>query len=189
MKMIFGLGNPGLKYSVTRHNCGFMTLDKIADELGCSFGRKEMDNDIASAVYKGQKIILAKPQSYMNLSGFPLSRLCGYYKVDYSDVLVIHDDLSLEPGKLRLRRGGSDGCHNGIKSIIEQTGTRNINRLKIGIGEAPFGNTVEFVLAPFSRDDMAFFAAAFARAAEAALCWADEGIDVAMNKYNRNEAL
>ncbi len=188
MKIIFGLGNPGLKYAVTRHNCGFMTLDKLAYDLGCSFGHKELDNDLASGYYHGQKILLAKPQSYMNLSGFPVRRLCAYYKVEYSDILVIHDDLALEPGRLRLRRSGSDGGHNGMKSILTQTGTKNISRLKIGIGAAPY-DTAQYVLAPFPKEDMPFYAATFARAAEAALCWVEEGIEAAMNKYNNNGQL
>lgn len=184
MKIIFGLGNPGPQYETTRHNCGFITLDHIADELGCSFGKKEQDNDIATSFYKGEKLILAKPQSFMNLSGFPLARLCTYYKVDYGDILVIHDDLDLPPGALRLRRGGRAGGHNGIKSIIEQTGTTAINRLKIGIG-SPLGSVIDYVISPFYEDQLPMMNPAFIRAAEAALCWAEQGISAAMNLYNR----
>ena len=187
MKIIFGLGNPGSRYELSRHNCGFMTLDRVADVLGCSFGKKEQDNITASGVYKGQKLLLAKPQSYMNLSGFPLTRLCSFYKVDYSDILVIHDDMDLPVGQLRLRRGGQSGGHNGIKSIIEQTGTTSFNRLKIGIGR-PLFDTIDHVLQPISGDDIPVFAAAFDRAAQAALCWADQGIAAAMNEYNRVQA-
>ena len=184
MKIIFGLGNPGLRYAATRHNCGFLTLDQLADKLGCRFGKKELDNEIALAHDGGERILLAKPQSYMNLSGFPLTRLCAYYKVSYDDILVILDDLSLQPGQLRLRRGGSDGGHNGMKSIIAQSGTDRINRLKIGIGAAPY-DTALYVTTPFEREEMPRFAAAFARAADAALCWARQGIEAAMNLYNR----
>ncbi|MBR5430278.1 MAG: aminoacyl-tRNA hydrolase [Firmicutes bacterium] len=184
MKIIFGLGNPGSKYELSRHNCGFMTLDRLAAALSCSFGKKEQDNLTASGVYHGQKLLLAKPQSYMNLSGFPLTRLCAFYKVDYSDILVIHDDMDLPAGQLRLRRGGQSGGHNGIKSIIEQTGTTAFNRLKIGIGR-PVYDTIDHVLQPIAREDIAVFAAAFDRAAAAALCWADQGIARAMNEYNK----
>ena len=183
MKIIFGLGNPGLQYAATRHNCGFITLDLIADKLDSAFSRKAEDNLIASAVYRGEKLLLAKPQLYMNLSGFPVSRLCNYYKVDYDDILIIHDDLDLPPGSLRFRRGGSDGGHNGIKSIIAQTGTKNINRLKIGIGPAVF-DTVDHVIGRFAESEGSLFRQAFPAAADAALLWADKGIGDAMNKYN-----
>lgn len=183
MKIIFGLGNPGLRYSTTRHNCGFLTLDQLADKLDAAFDKNIEDNCVASAFYQGEKLLLAKPQLYMNLSGFPLTRLCHYYKVDYSDILVILDDLSLPPTALRFRRGGSDGGHNGMKSIIEQSGTKNINRLKIGIGQPAF-DTVDHVIGRFSEEEMPAFAKIFAVAAEGALYWLKEGIDAAMNKYN-----
>ena len=184
MKIIFGLGNPGPRYAATRHNCGFITLDHIAEELGCSFGKQEQDNDIASAFYKGNKLLLAKPLSFMNLSGFPLTRLCSHYKVDYEDILVIQDDLDLPLGTLRLRRSGSAGGHNGIKSIIEQTGTMAFNRLKIGIG-TPRGSVIDYVISPFYEDELPIIGLAFIRAAEAALCWVEQGIGPAMNLYNR----
>ena len=183
MKIIFGLGNPGLRYAATRHNCGFLTLDCLAEHLGLAFDKKIEDNLVASAIYQGEKLLLAKPQLYMNLSGFPLARLCHYYKVDYSEILIVLDDLALPPTSLRFRRGGSDGGHNGMKSIIEQTGTKNINRLKIGIGEALF-NTVDHVIGAFSPEEMPAFAKTFSLAAEGVLCWLQEGIESAMNKYN-----
>ena len=183
MKIIFGLGNPGMRYATTRHNCGFLTLDSLAAQLNLSFDKKIEDNLVTIAAVAGEKVLLAKPQLYMNLSGFPVARLCHYYKVDYTDILVILDDLSLPPTSLRFRRGGSDGGHNGMKSIIEQTGTKNINRLKIGIGEAAF-NTVDHVIGPFTGEEIPAFAKTFNVAAEGALCWVKEGIDAAMNKYN-----
>ena len=184
MKIIFGLGNPGQKYVGTRHNCGFMTLDLIAEKLGCCFGRLELDNDVAVGRYGGEKVLLAKPQQFMNLSGFPLVRLCSYYKVDYTDILVILDDLDLAPGTIRLRSKGRDGGHNGMKSIIAQTGTEQINRLKIGIGKAQY-DTIDHVLTPFSPEEKTVMQEAFARGAEAALCWVKEGISEAMNLFNR----
>lgn len=185
MKIIAGLGNPGLRYSATRHNCGFLTLDTLAEELDCSFGKKEQDCLTASAIWKGQKLLLAKPQSYMNLSGFPLMRLLSFYKAELADMLVIHDDLDLPPAIVKLRRGGSDGGHNGIKSIIAQAGSQDFNRLKIGVGAALF-NTPDYVLSTFTVEEMPLFAAAFKRAAEAALCWAELGIGEAMNRFNHN---
>lgn len=186
MKIIFGLGNPGLRYSATRHNCGFMTLDSLAYQLDCSFGKKELDNQLAAAVWRGEKLLLAKPQSFMNLSGFPVMRLVNYYKVELAEILVIHDDLDLPPAALRLRRGGSDGGHNGIKSIIQQSGSTAINRLKIGIGAALY-DTPDYVLSPFSAEEAPLFAATFKLAAEAACCWAASGIEAAMNQYNHQD--
>ena len=188
MKIIFGLGNPGLRYGVTRHNCGFLTLDQIAHTLGCDFSKKEQDNQVAAGLYQGEKILLAKPQSYMNLSGYPLARLCAYYKVAYEEILVIHDDMSLPPCVLRFRRGGSAGSHNGIKSIIEQTGTQDINRLKVGIGSSPYDAAL-YVTTPFTREEIPVFAETFRLAAEAALFWVENGIDAAMNRYNSNQQM
>lgn len=186
MKIIFGLGNPGLRYAVTRHNCGFLTLDQIAAELNTEFGKKEHDNFVAVGHHAGEKIMLAKPQSYMNLSGFPLTRLCAYYKVDYADMLVIYDDMSLPPGSLRFRRAGSDGGHNGIKSIIAQTGTSSFSRLKIGIGAAPYDAAL-YVTTPFEKAEMPLFAETFRSAAKAALFWVKNGVDAAMNEFNQSE--
>lgn len=184
MKIIFGLGNPGLRYAATRHNCGFLTLDQLAHDLGCSFSSRERQgNLLAESAYRGQKLILAKPQAYMNLSGFPLIRLCAYYKVPYTDMLVICDDLNLAPGQLRLRARGSDGGHKGLQSIIAQTGGSDFCRLRIGIGSAPY-DAAGHVISPFAEEEMPLMAAAFARAAEAALCWAEQGIQTAMNRYN-----
>ena len=183
MKIIFGLGNPGMRYLATRHNCGFLTLDQLAQELGMDFGRKTLDNQVASGTYQGEKLILAKPQSYMNLSGHPVKRLMNFYKVDLQEILVVHDDLDLPPGVLRLRRQGSDGGHNGMKSIIEQLGTMEINRLKIGIGASIY-DTADYVLSNFPEEDKPLFAESFRRAAEAVLCWTKQGMGEAMNKFN-----
>jgi PTH1 family peptidyl-tRNA hydrolase len=188
MKIIFGLGNPGLRYEATRHNCGFLTLDTLADDLQTSFDTRQEDNFIAKAAYRGERLILAKPQLFMNRSGYPLVRLCNYYKVDYEDILIILDDLALAPTMLRLRRNGSDGGHKGMQSIIEQTGVSAINRLKIGIGCAPF-DAAGYVTGLFSKEETPGFAKAFALAAEIALCWVTDGIDQAMNRYNNTEAL
>ena len=185
MKIIFGLGNPGLRYATTRHNCGFLVLDQIAAALGCQFAKSEHDNLTATGFWHGEKIMLAKPQSYMNLSGYPYVRLCDYYKVDYQDTLIIFDDLSLQPGQLRFRRNGSDGGHNGMKSIILQSGSKDVNRLKVGIGAAPY-DTAVYVTSPFGKEEMPLFADTFKLAADAALCWAEKGISCAMNEYNHS---
>ena len=186
MKIIAGLGNPGLQYATTRHNCGFLTIDEIADILSVTVSKKELGSLTATAFSKGQKLLLVKPQSFMNLSGIPISRLAEYYKVEDAEILVIHDDLSLVPGIIRLRRGGRDGGHNGLKSIIDQLGSTDINRIKIGIGAAPY-DTAAYVLSHFNEEDMSLFAQIFALSAEAALHWVEFGISAAMNKYNSTD--
>jgi len=184
LKLIAGLGNPGVRYASTRHNVGFMVLDRIAEKIDASFDKKEGDALYTVARYKGQKILLLKPQSFMNLSGFPLVALANFYKIDDSDILVIYDDLDLPPALMRLRASGSSGGHKGMLSIIEQIGKEQIARLKIGIGRSPYPEAADYVLEAFSREEMEVFSPAFDLAAQAALCWAQEGITEAMNRYN-----
>jgi len=188
MKVIAGLGNPGMRYYATRHNCGFLTIDMIADRLGVSIDSKDGDALIARPFYKGERLLLIKPQSYMNLSGFPIQRLVDYYKVDWQDLLVIYDDMDLAAGMLRLKRGGSAGGHNGMKSIIQQSGTDKIQRLKIGIGHSVFPDAVDHVIGRFHDDEMPMMAEAFKRAADAALCWVEFGIGEAMNRFEQGQS-
>ena len=184
MKIIAGLGNPGLRYSATRHNCGFLTIDALGQILSVEASQKKHDSLIAQAMYKGEKLFLVKPQSFMNLSGYPLMQTVNFFKVNIEDILVIFDDMALEPGVIRFRRGGTSGGHNGIASVIEQTGTTQINRLKIGIGPNVFANSADYVTAPFTLEEMPLMAESFKKAAVAALEWAENGISAAMNKYN-----
>jgi PTH1 family peptidyl-tRNA hydrolase len=184
MKMIAGLGNPGLEYMVSRHNCGFMTIDRIAHELGATREKKEKNSITRQAMPGAEKLLLVKPQTFMNNSGFSVAALKHYYRLDLADILVIYDDMDLPPGVLRLRRDGRAGGHNGMQSIIEQCGSDQIARLKIGIGHG-FGFSGAFhVLSRFAEEEMPQMAAAFARAAQAALCWAAHGMTKAMNEYN-----
>ncbi|MEG1501475.1 MAG: aminoacyl-tRNA hydrolase [Clostridiales bacterium] len=187
MKIIAGLGNPGLEYAMTRHNCGFLTLDILEQRLDIACNRHDNDALIGMGFYQSEKLLLLKPQSYMNLSGFPLIRLANYYKVDLEDILVIYDDMDLLPGTLRLKRGGSAGGHNGMASIIEQAGSDKINRLKIGIGHSPFHKGADHVLGRFSGEEIPLMADVFAKAADAALLWTKEGIAAAMSSYNIKE--
>lgn len=184
MKLIAGLGNPGARYAGTRHNVGFMVLERIAEKIDASFDKKDGEALYSVARYKGEKLLLLKPQSFMNLSGFPLAALAGFYKIDYSDVLVIYDDLDLPPAQVRLRASGSSGGHKGMLSVIEQTGKEQIARIKIGIGRSPYPDAADYVLEAFSKEEMAVLSPAFDLAAEAALCWAQDGITEAMNRYN-----
>ncbi|MCR4963912.1 MAG: aminoacyl-tRNA hydrolase [Firmicutes bacterium] len=183
MKLIAGLGNPGLRYAGTRHNCGFLTLDQIAGKLSVDFHKKEHNNLTTAAFWHGEKVLLAKPQSYMNASGVPLYALASYYHIELADILIISDDLDLPPAAMRLKRGGRDGGHNGWKSIIGQFASTEINRIKIGVGKAPF-STADYVLSRFSAGEAPYFAKTFATAAEASLYWLENGIGAAMNQYN-----
>jgi len=183
--MIVGLGNPGAKYASTRHNCGFLLTSALAGRFNTQIGKNEHNALTGVINYQGEKILLCQPQSFMNLSGFPLQALCAYYKIDYEDVLVVFDDMDLPCGVIRLRREGSHGGHNGMRSIIEQTGTDKINRLKMGINHPLFGNGADYVLGSFSAEEQKVMKEAVLQAADAALLWATEGMGAAMRKYNK----
>lgn len=186
MKMIVGLGNPSRTYAGTRHNVGFWVVDMIAESLSASF--KEKDQALQVVIhYEGEKIILLKPQTFMNLSGYAVASACHFYKIGMQDLLIIYDDMDLAPGRIRLRRSGSDGGHNGMGSVIEQLGEDKINRLRIGIGRSPYGDNINYVLTPFSQEQLPLMTEAVERAAAAALLWAKLGITGAMNQYNKKE--
>ncbi|MDR2712292.1 MAG: aminoacyl-tRNA hydrolase [Clostridiales bacterium] len=184
MKLIIGLGNPGLRYALTRHNAGFLTLDLLAEQLKAGFNKRR---GFALYAQKGrgeERLFLLKPQSFMNLSGRPVRELLKFYKIDLKDLLVIHDDMDLPLGQIRLRRSGSSGGHKGMESIIQQLGSDRLDRLKIGIGHPAPGQVIDYVLEPFSREELPLLEETLYRAKEAALTWLEEGITLAMNKYN-----
>lgn len=181
MKLIAGLGNIGDKYCFTRHNAGFMVLDKWAlDEV---FSFKE-DKKLKSFIAKKGDIIFVKPTTFMNLSGEAVRAVMDYYKIDVKDVLIIYDDISLDLGKIRFRANGSDGGHNGIKSIIQHIGTKNFDRLKIGIGPQPNIPSENFVLANFPKDKLEDLKEILKRAVVAVEFYLSEGIEKAQNKFN-----
>lgn len=181
MKLIAGLGNIGDKYCFTRHNAGFMVLDKWAFDEGFSF--KE-DKKLKSFIAKKGDIIFVKPTTFMNLSGEAVRAVMDYYKIDVKDVLIIYDDISLDLGKIRFRANGSDGGHNGIKSIIQHIGTKNFDRLKIGIGPQPNIPSENFVLANFPKDKLEDLKETLKRAVVAVEFYLSEGIEKAQNKFN-----
>lgn len=181
MKLIAGLGNIGDKYCFTRHNAGFMVLDKWALDEGFSF--KE-DKKLKSFIAKNGDIIFVKPTTFMNLSGEAVRAVMDYYKIDVKDVLIIYDDISLDLGKIRFRANGSDGGHNGIKSIIQHIGTKNFDRLKIGIGPQPNIPSENFVLANFPKDKLEDLKETLKRAVVAVEFYLSEGIEKAQNKFN-----
>ena len=185
MYIIAGLGNPTREYEKTRHNVGFDTIDVLADRLNTSVDEKKFKGLYGKGIIAGEKVILLKPQTFMNLSGESVRAAADFYKVDPEDILVIYDDISLEPGQLRLRGKGSAGGHNGIKNIIAHLGTQEFPRIKVGVGDKPKGmDLADYVLGHFSKEDQAKMDEAFKDAADAAEMILDKGMDAAMNHYN-----
>ena len=183
-KLIVGLGNPGRKYAGNRHNVGFQCLDRLAKAWGLSFGRRKRKALLAQGEIAGLKVILAKPQTFMNLSGEAVERLARFYKLPPESTLVIYDDLDLPVGKIRLRPEGGSGGHKGMKSIIEHLGANGFPRLRVGIGRPPHGDPVDYVLEDFAPYELIVIERAYERVVSAVELWLVEGIAAAMNSYN-----
>jgi len=191
MKLIIGLGNPGQAYANNRHNLGFICLNHFARTQGIRFDKKQGQARTGSGEVAGSKVVLAKPQTYMNLSGQSVSRLVKKFNIDLGDLLVIHDDLDLPLGKIRIRRGGSAGGHKGINSIISELETQDFSRLKIGVGHPAVSSTeiseadiISYVLNDFTPEETVVVTQAVPRVSEVILCLLTEGLTAAMNKYN-----
>lgn len=185
MKVIVGLGNPGRKFSKTRHNLGFTVLDKIASLYRIKLNRKGFDAIWGEGLIEGEKVILVKPQTFMNLSGRSVKGILKDKGVEISDLLVLYDDMDLELGKIRVKQGGSAGGHKGIGSVIENLGTDHFTRIRIGIGRPMVkGGAEEYVLSPFSKSEIPIVTESIKRAAEAAVTIIKDGVTAAMNKYN-----
>lgn len=186
MHLVVGLGNPGKEYSGSRHNLGFQMVELLARRLKTGRPFQKHWSLCASAEYRGCQVILAQPLTYMNRSGRAVLELVRNYHVDFSNLLVIYDDLDLPPGMIRLRKKGGSAGHRGIQSIIESLGTTEFPRLKIGIGKPPFDlEVVDYVLQPPELSDLASLNAALDKAAEAVLLYISDGLDVSMNIYNQ----
>lgn len=187
MFIIAGLGNPTKEYEGTRHNVGFHVIDKIADKYNISVDTKKSRAYIGKGMIEGQKVILVKPQTYMNLSGESIRGLVDYYKIDSeSELLVIYDDISLNPGQIRIRKKGSAGGHNGIKNIITHLGTDIFPRIKVGVGEKPKGyDLADYVLGHFSKADRELMEDGYDNAVDAVSKILTGEIEAAMNEYNR----
>lgn len=185
MKLIVGLGNPGRTYMRTRHNLGFRVVDELAARHSLRFSDRHFNAEIADGVIAGARVLLVKPQTFMNASGEAVAPLVGYYRISAEDILVVHDDLDLTPGKIRLRRRGSAGGHRGIASLIERLGTQDFARLKIGIGH-PSGpiEVVDYVLQAFGPEEVPLMEQAVARAADAVELYLAEGLEAAMRRFN-----
>ena len=184
--LIVGLGNPGKDYERTRHNAGYRALDVLAGKLGCKVDKGKFQGLYGQTTYDGKKLFLLKPLTYMNLSGRSVLQLSAYFNIPPQRIIVLFDDISLEPGRVRIRADGSAGGHNGIKSIISEVGSQEFPRVKIGVGAKPHAeqDLADWVLSSFSASEDKALISALDRAADAALCIIDRGVPEAANRYN-----
>ena len=184
--LIVGLGNPGREYEKTRHNAGFRALDVLAENLGCKVDKLKFQGLYGQVNYQGGKLYLLKPQTYMNLSGRSVLQLSAYFNIPPQRIIVLFDDISLEPGRLRVRADGSAGGHNGIKSIIAEVGSQAFPRVKIGVGAKahPQQDLADHVLSTFSAQEEKALAVSLKNAADAALCIIDRGVPETANRFN-----
>ncbi|MGO0058523.1 aminoacyl-tRNA hydrolase [Brevibacillus fluminis] len=182
MKVIIGLGNPGKKYEDTRHNVGFMAIDKISEQWGIPVAQEKFRALVGEGRIEGERVLLVKPLTYMNLSGESVAEIMKFYKLVPDDILVIYDDLDLPVGQLRLREKGSAGGHNGIKSLIAHLGTQEFKRAKIGISRPLPGRSVsDYVLSEFSKSEQPLIAEAVELSAKASVMWLKESFVKVMN--------
>jgi PTH1 family peptidyl-tRNA hydrolase len=184
MRMIVGLGNPGDEYADTRHNTGFKVIDSLAVTVGIKVKKRKFGARFESGEFAGKKLILLKPWQSMNRSGQAVATAMGFYKLNIGELIVVTDDMDLEPGRIRIRAKGSAGGHNGLADIIEKVGKNEFARCRIGIGRSAEIEPVSYVLDKPAEDEEPLLAAAIERARDAVLCWIEYGIETAMNKFN-----
>lgn len=186
MYIIIGLGNPTREYQGTRHNIGFDVITRIAEDNNIALDFKKHKALCGKGYIEGKKVILAQPQTYMNLSGESVRDLVDFYKVTQQEIIIIYDDISLEVGQLRLRGSGSAGGHNGIKSILNHLGTQEFPRIKVGVGDKPKGwDLADYVLSRFTEDEKPTMQDAIKKSSEAVKSILADGLESAMNIYNR----
>lgn len=186
MKLIVGLGNPGMQYAATRHNIGFEVIDSIAETYNISVMKNKYKALIGEGNIAGEKVILMKPQTYMNLSGEAVKACMDFHKISNEDLIVVYDDISLQVGQLRIRKSGSAGGHNGIKNIIAQLGTQEFPRIKFGVGEKPAGwDLANYVLGRFQEEEMKVIGPRIGEAVKATEAIIRSGLEKAMNDYNK----
>lgn len=184
VKLIVGLGNPGSQYEQTRHNVGFMVLDALAGRLGTQIKRRRFNAMTEEVADAPQKLLLLKPQQFMNRSGRCVADAAGFYKIGAENILVVTDDLALEVGRLRMRPKGSSGGHNGLKDIIAALGTDAFARLRIGIGSRGNREAADYVLSKFAPEERPLIEQTVQTAADAVLCWIRQGVQAAMTRFN-----
>lgn len=186
MKLLVGLGNPGPEYEMTRHNVGFLALDMIGDNIGCKSISSRFGNSLTgTGRYRGEKLVLAKPQCFMNRSGAAVSQLAAAYAGCPEDIIIIHDDVDLDLGRLRIKTQGGHGGHKGVLSILRELGTDRFLRVKIGVGRPPEGmDTPDYVLSPFDDHDLDILNKVLPIVKDAVLTLVSQGAEIAMNQYN-----
>jgi PTH1 family peptidyl-tRNA hydrolase len=185
MKIVVGLGNPGDEYVNTRHNMGFKVIDSLSKSLNIEVKKRKFGARFGSGEFSDNKLILLKPWQFMNRSGQAVATAAGFYKLSVGDLLVITDDMDLEPGRIRIRAKGSAGGHNGLADIIEKLGTNEFARCRIGIGRSSEDDAVDHVLDKPAKEEEPLLAEAIERARKAVLCWMEYGTEKTMNEFNR----
>lgn len=186
--LIVGLGNPGKEYEHTKHNCGFRAIDLLAQQLNCKIDKSKFQGLYCQTMYSGKKVFLLKPLTYMNLSGRSVAQLANYYNIPPERIIVMFDDISLPPGRLRIRKDGSAGGHNGIKSIIAEIGSQDFPRVKIGVGTKPHpdADLADWVLSGFTATEEKALATSLKNAADSALHIVEAGVYEAANRFNNS---
>ena len=184
--LVVGLGNPGKEYAGTKHNCGFRAIDLLAEKLNSKIDKCKFQGLYGHTSYNGTKLYLLKPQTFMNLSGRAVLQMSAYFSIPPQRIIVLFDDISLEPGRIRIRADGSAGGHNGIKSIIAELSSQDFPRVKIGVGAKPHkdADLADWVLSGFSANEEKAMSVSLKNAAESALCIIDHGVSAAANRYN-----
>lgn len=185
MYLIVGLGNPEADYSKTRHNMGFNAVNKIAEKYGIEINKKKFDGLMGEGTIENEKIILLKPQTYMNLSGKSIIQVINFYKIPLENICVIYDDMDIEKGQIKIRKKGSAGSHNGMKSVIAEIGSTEFARIRVGIGKPKFeGDAINYVIGAIPEEEIKILDEATTKAADAMVEMLKIGVDNAMNKYN-----
>lgn len=187
IKLIVGLGNPGKEYEGTRHNVGFDVIDKLAGSFGEKVSQKKFNALIGEVMMGDVKLLFVKPQQYMNRSGLAVATAAGFYKIDRSDIIVVSDDLALDPGVIRIRAKGSSGGQKGLNDIIQKLGSDEVARLRVGIGKDARQDTSSYVLGRPGKEDRELIEDAVAKACKAILCWVDNGVDETMTRFNARD--
>lgn len=185
MKLIIGLGNPGKEYQNTKHNAGFMCLDYLCSKLNITLDKKKFNAEYYHGFINGEKVLIIKPLTYMNLSGESLIQFVSYFNVEHKDILVLYDDMDTEIGSIRIRTKGSSGRQNGLKNIINHLKSSDVARIRIGIGRNPKYNTVDYVLSKFSTEEQERLKEALEQASDAAIYFINNDIDKVMNIFNK----
>lgn len=189
LKLLVGLGNPGPKYHWTRHNAGFMVLDRLAHEAGISITRKAFSGLCGEGSWQGERLVLLEPQTFMNLSGRSVAAAVRFHKLDIRDVVVVHDDLDIPFGRIKVKEGGGHGGHNGLRSLMAELGSGDFTRVRVGIGRPAHGNTVDYVLQNFSKEEQGDLLHLLDGIVDLLELLLKEGVPKAMSLYNNKDLL